>query len=40
MEAVWTSMELMTLDNDAVNEDNLKDFAFMSLIHMTRNYTL
>jgi len=30
MEAVWTSMELMTLDNDEVNEDNLKDFAFMS----------
>ncbi len=30
MEAVWTSIELMTLDNDEVNEDNLKDFAFMS----------
>ncbi|MFT5697522.1 MAG: hypothetical protein ACI8ZB_000370 [Desulforhopalus sp.] len=29
MEAVWTSVELMTLDNDDVNEDNLKDYAFI-----------
>jgi hypothetical protein len=30
MEAAWTSMELMTLDN----EDDLKDYAFMELVYM------
>ena len=27
-------MELMTLDNDEVNEDNLKDYAFMELVYI------